>query len=192
MVKKIFLTIDRVIERVANWGLLISGILILLMGFLSTYAVIRRYVLHDPEPYSYELSTIFLTACVVMAIAGLQRAKRHLRVDFISNLFSLKAQDIFADVICPILALIYVGVIVWQSWEGTLYSFRVHETSQSVWQEPLWPTKLIVPVSMFWLCLVLIAQLVRGIRDLFKPGRAKTKEDDLARLPPDIPPDALK
>ena len=61
---------DRILERVSDLGLVISGILILVMSLLSTYGVGRRYLLHSPEPYSYELSTILLVACVVLAVAG--------------------------------------------------------------------------------------------------------------------------
>ncbi|MBN1190933.1 MAG: TRAP transporter small permease subunit [Dehalococcoidales bacterium] len=161
--KNIFLTIDRIIERVGDWGLVSSGILILLMSFLSTYAVSRRYIFHNPDSYSYELSTIFLTACAVLAVSGLQRYKRHLRVDFVANYFNPAVQTFLLDVLGPLLALVFVPIITWQSWNSALYSFNIGETSLSIWQEPLFPTKFVIPVSMFWLCLVLIAQLVRGI-----------------------------
>ena len=178
MFKKAVLTVDRIIERVGNWGLIGGGVLILLMSFLSTYAVARRYLLNNPEPYSYELSTTFLTACVVLAIAGLQRVKRHLRVDFIANYFSPTWQTVFMDIIGPLLALVYVAIIVWQSWNNAIYSFSVGETSQSVWEEPLWPTKLIIPITMFWLCLVLISQLTRGIITVVKAARLKAHPDE--------------
>ena len=171
MLKRVASSLDRVIERVGNWGLLSGGVLILLMSFLSTYAVGRRYLLNNPEPYSYELSTIFLTACVVVAVAGLQRFKRHLRVDFIANYFSPRMQLVFTDIITPVLALVYVVIITWKSLDNAIYSLSLWETSQSVWEEPLWPTKLVIPISMFWLCLVLIAQMVRGLISIKKaPG----------------------
>jgi TRAP-type mannitol/chloroaromatic compound transport system permease small subunit len=163
LLKQFFIKLDKIVERVGNWGLLSSGILILVMGFLSTFGVVRRYVFHSPEPFSYELSTIFLTACGVLGVSGLQRFKRHLRVDFIANYFPATIQVVFMDIIAPLLALVYVTILTWQSWSGAVYSFSVHETSQSAWQEVLWPIKFIIPITMFWLCLVLIAQLVHGI-----------------------------
>jgi TRAP-type mannitol/chloroaromatic compound transport system permease small subunit len=163
MVKKFFTVLDKVIERVGDWGLISSGILILLMSLCSTYAVARRYIFHNPDSYSYEVSTIALTVCVVLALSGLQRYKRHLRVDFIANYFNPKTQGFLLDILGPILGLIYVSIITWQSWSNALYSFQISETSQSIWQEPLYPTKFAIPVCMFWLCLVLLAQLIKGI-----------------------------
>lgn len=179
MFKRIILIADRIIERISNWGLISSGIIILIMAFLSTYGVGRRYLLNDPEPYSYELSTIFLTVCVVLAVSGLQRYKRHLRVDFIANYMSPKVQGVLMDILTPVLALVFVSIITWQSWDITMYSLSVGETSQSAWEEPLWPTKLTIPICMFWLCLVLIAQLIRGIKNLVRGEKPEQKEEEV-------------
>ncbi len=183
MLKKIFLTIDQVIERVGNWGLVSSGVLILLMAFLSTYAVGRRYLLNNPEPYSYELSTIFLTACVVLAVSGLQRYKRHLRVDFIANFLPQDVQTILLDIVGPLLALTYVSIITWQSWDNALYSFNIGETSQSVWEEPLYPTKFLIPIGMFWLVLVLLAQISSGFINVLKANKNETQPDKTVITP---------
>ena len=166
MMMKVMQIMDRIIERVSDLGLVISGILILVMSLLSTYGVGRRYLLHRPEPYSYELSTILLVACVVLAVAGLQRYKRHLRVDFIANLLPPAVQNALIDIVTPILGLFYVVVITWKSWDNALYSMSILETSQSSWEEPLFPVKFLVPIGMALLCLVLTAQLSRGIASL--------------------------
>jgi TRAP-type mannitol/chloroaromatic compound transport system permease small subunit len=173
MFKKILSTLDRIIEVGGNWAILWAGVCILLMGFLDTYGVFRRYVLNNPEFYSYEISVMLLTACCVLAVSGLQRYKRHLRVDFIANYLPNKAQIFLADILTPILALVYVGIIVWKGWNNTIYSFSIGETSQSAWEEPIWPVKLVIPVSMFWLCLVLIVQFIKGIGNLRKPDKPK-------------------
>lgn len=171
MVAKIFSVVDRIIEKVGDWGLVSSGILILLMSFCSTYAVGRRYILKDPDSYSYEVSVIFLTACVVLAVSGLQRYKRHLRVDFIANYMPAGVQVFLLDILGPLLGLVFAGIITWQSWEGAMYSLSIGERSQSIWQEPLYPIRFVIPVSMFWLCLVLIAQFARGALTLARSAR---------------------
>ena len=162
-------------ERVSDLSLVISGVLILAMSFLSTYGVGRRYLLHNPEPYSYELSTILLVACVVLAVAGLQRHRRHLRVDFVANYFPPNVQSIFINIVTPVLALFYVVIVTWQSWNSALYSMSIGETSQSSWEEPLFPIKLLVPIGMALLCLVLVAQLSRGIASLIQLIKGKQR-----------------
>lgn len=168
MGKKFIQTLDRIIERAGYIALFFSGILIFIMAWLSTYGVTRRYALNNPESYSYELSTIFLVACVVFAIAGVQRLGRQLRVDFISIRLSEGVQDVLLNIFGPILALFYVVLLTWQSWDAAWYSMVIGEMSQSVWREPWWPTKMTVPVGAGLLCLVLVAQLGRGITSLIQ------------------------
>lgn len=168
MFKKLIITLDHVIERAGYIALLFSGILIFIMAWLSTYGVTRRYALNIPEAYSYELSTIFLVACVMFAIAGVQRLGRQIRVDFISIRLSEGMQNILLNIIAPILALFYVILVTWQSWDAAWYSMKIHEISQSAWREPWWPTKMTVPVGAGLLCLVLIAQLFHGVTALVR------------------------
>lgn len=166
LAKKLAQVIDRILERVSNSGLIVSGILILLMAFLSTYGVTRRYVLNNPESYSYELSIIFLVGCCVLSIAAIQWKKLHLRVDFIANHLPENVKLILSDILLPLMGLFYIGIMTWQSWDNALYSLRIGESSQSVWGEPYWPTKMVVTVGAGLLCLVLISQLVRGVTSL--------------------------
>jgi TRAP-type C4-dicarboxylate transport system permease small subunit len=169
--KRLMQTLDHIIERTSYIALFFSGMLILIMSWLSTYGVGRRYLLHNPEPYSYELSTIFLVACVILAVAGVQVLRRQLRVDFVTNRFSQDVQDILSDILVPILALFYVVIITWQGWDAAWYSLKIGEISQSAWREPWWPTKMAVPVGSGLLCLVLLAQLVHGINSLIRRSR---------------------
>jgi TRAP-type C4-dicarboxylate transport system permease small subunit len=164
-------TLDRIIKRAAYIALLVSGVLILIMSWLSTYGVGRRYLLHNPEPYSYELSTIFLVACVMLGIAGVHMLGRQLRVDFLANRFPQSVQAFLLDIFIPILALFYVALITWQGWDSAWYSLKVHETSQSAWREIWWPTKMVVPVGAGLLCLVLLAHLSRGVTSLIQKIR---------------------
>ena len=90
-VKRFLLKADRVIEKVGDWALILSGVLILVMGFLTTYGVGKRYIFHDPDPYTYELSIIFLMACILLCLPAIQWNRRNLRVDFILSHFSQMA-----------------------------------------------------------------------------------------------------
>ncbi len=167
-VKKILFKADRVVEAVGDWAMVLSGILILVIGFIQTYGVGKRYIFHNPDPYTYELSIIFLVACILVALPGIQWQRRNLRVDWILGHFPLKWQSVIGEVFTTFLGLIFVGVVVWKSWGLFRYSLEVGESSQSAWQEPLWPMKLLVPICMGWLFLTLFSQLVHAVIHLAK------------------------
>ncbi len=166
VIVRILKKIDSIIARVSNQALFISGLMMVIMGFASTYAVVRRYIFSSPEPYSYELSTILLLVGCVLTFAGIQKEKRHLRVDFIANYFPPKVQLFLMDVLGPLAALFFTGITCWKTWQAAMMSFRFGEKSYSLWGEPLWPIKIIIPLGMFWLILILVSQLVHGIANL--------------------------
>ena len=68
MESKVKYTPDYIIERLSRFFLIIAGLLTLLMVFTATYGVFRRYAFNSPEPYSYELSTMFLLFSFVLAV----------------------------------------------------------------------------------------------------------------------------
>lgn len=178
-VKRFLLKADRVIEKVGDWALIVSGVLILVMGFLTTYGVGKRYIFHDPDPYTYELSVIFLIACILLCLPAIQWNRRNLRVDFILSHLSPRWQVIVGDVFSSVLALVFVSIVIWKSWTIFWYSIHVGETSQSAWQEPLWPMKLLIPITMAWLFLTLISQLAHAVIHLVK---GTTREDTRIQL----------
>jgi TRAP-type mannitol/chloroaromatic compound transport system permease small subunit len=172
--KKIMQTLDRVIGRISYIGVYISGLMAVIMCFLAFYGVFRRYVLNRPEPYSYELSTIFLMVGIVLALPYIQRAGRHLRVDILPNRFPETVQVVLLNLLGPILALFYLVPMTWKSWENAWYSLQVGERSFSAWAPPYFPIKVWIPVGVGMLCLVLFSQLIRGIYSL--TNRAKNKQ----------------
>lgn len=174
--KRYLLKVDRIVEKVGDWGLLVSGVLILIMGFLTTYGVGKRYIFKNPDPYTYELSIIFLIACILLALPSIQWNRRNLRVDFILGHLPSRWQGLIGDLFTSLLALVFVSIVIWKSWGLFMYSIQVGETSQSAWQEPLWPMKLLVPVTMAWLWLTLISQLIHSVIHLLKKTvRADTR-----------------
>lgn len=177
--EKFFNKVDRVIEKVGDWALLVSGILILVIGLITTYGVGKRYIFRSPDPYTYELSIIFLVACILLCLPAIQWNRRNLRVDFILQHLPPKWRDIIGEVFTSLLAVLFVSIIIWKSWGAFQYSFSVGETSQSAWQEPLWPMKLLVPVCMGWLWLTLISQLAHAVIHII---RGTTREDTRIQL----------
>jgi TRAP-type C4-dicarboxylate transport system permease small subunit len=173
--KKWMQTLDRIIARISYASVYISGVMAVLMAFLAAYGVIRRYALNDPEPYSYEIGTMFLLAGVVLAIPYIQRVGRHLRVDILTNQFPQGVQTILLNIFVPILAIFYLAPMTWKSWETAYYSLKIGETTYSAWAPPLFPIKIWVPIGVGLLCLVLFAQLIHGLYSL-KGSITKTRQ----------------
>ena len=154
---------DRAIERVSYAFTILSGVLIVLMTFITSYGVIRRYIFKSPEPYSYELSMMFLLWTFVLALAYLEKLDGHLRMDFFVALLPKNIRDFFLNVIGRLLGLIFCAVLTYEGWVVAMYSLEIGEKSMSVWAVPLFPVKIIIPIGYGLLCIVLLLKIVREI-----------------------------
>jgi len=160
--------IDRIIDKASHVFLVLSGVLIVIMMLTASYGVVRRYVFHSPEPYSYEISTMFLLFSFVFAISAVEKLDRHIRVDFISSHLSNRWQHIILNIIAPIMGLLFALMLTWKGIDVALFSLKIGEVSSSSWREPLFPIKLMVPVGYALLFLVLLTRIYKGIASLRK------------------------
>ncbi|MEJ2109337.1 MAG: TRAP transporter small permease [Acidobacteriota bacterium] len=158
-------------------GLLaVSGVMILFMAFTATYGVARRYILHDPEPYSYEISMMLLLWCFVLSVASLQHQERHLRGDFILNRLPERFRLFVNCILAPALAVLCSAILAWKGWEAAMFSLKIGERSMSAWAEPLFPVKVLIPIGYGALFLVALSQLFAGLHSLTKRGARPAKK----------------
>jgi len=170
--------IARSVEYLSQSGLVISGIFVLAMAFSSTYGVARRYLFHDPEPYSYEVSTILLIWCFVLSVAALQYQKRHIRGDFLLSRLPKSVQYFIDNLLAPILGLLCAFILCWKGIPGAMFSLSIGEVSSSSWKEPVFPVKILIPIGFGMLCIVTIYQIYEGFAGLRKKVTGKGNEKD--------------
>jgi TRAP-type mannitol/chloroaromatic compound transport system permease small subunit len=66
-------------------------------------------------------------------------------------------------IVGPTLALFYCIILTWKGWSVAMYSFSIGERSMSIWGEPLFPIKIMVPICYCLLAVVVLRNLCRGI-----------------------------
>ena len=151
------------IERINQVFVVGAGLLIVIMGFLSTYGAIRRYAFRSPEPISYEFGCIFLLVSFVLANAAVERQDRLLRLDLLLDHFSPAARNIISNIVSPIMGITFFGIITWISFGDALRALEIGQVSRSAWPVPLFPVKLFIPIGYGFLCVVLLYRLVLGL-----------------------------
>ena len=163
MFLRVMQKLDHWIGSVSQLLLIVSGVLILLMAWLQTYGVVKRYMFNAHDPLAYELSTMFLLFCGVLAVAGVEKLDQHVRNDIVASRFPSMMRLIVISIIFPLLALVFCGVLTWKSLGNALYALDIGQVSQSTWKLPLAPIKLVIPFGYTLLCLILIGKICRGI-----------------------------
>ena len=158
---------NRKVINVVDWAsrifLGLSGVLIVIMVFLTSYGVIRRYAFNSPEPYSYELNVIFLLFSFVFAVSAVEMQDRHIRVDFIINRLPYIIQQVLLNIIAPLMGLFCCLLLTWKSLDNSLFSLSIGEVSSSIWKVPLFPIKIMVPIGYALLGFALLARIYKGL-----------------------------
>ena len=158
-----FRMLDKALKKVVDFCVLLSGIMIILMTFVTVYGVVMRYFFRRPEPISYELATIFMLWGFLFAISFVEWRGEHIRADIFTPLMPKWLVTALNRIVGPVLALIYCSILTWKGWTAAIYSLSIGERSMSVWQEPLGPIKLMIPIGYGLLSLVIIHVICHGI-----------------------------
>lgn len=159
---KILRKLDGWVGSLTQHLLLICGILVLIMSFLSTFGVIMRHTA-GAEPYSYEFSSMFLLFSGVLAVAGVEFLDQHVRNDLLASRFPRTMKIIVINIISPLLAMTFCTVLIWKSMDNALYALQIGQTSQSTWRIPIAPVKLIIPIGFILLEIILFSKFIKGI-----------------------------
>lgn len=161
VMKKMLAILD-FIDAINDWvgRVLWSGILV--MALLVISEVTRRYIFNAPTVWGAELTQLVFGVYVVLAGGYVMRWGGHVNVDILYNRFRKKTQAVID--ICTfslfflfcVMMLIYGGSLAWES-------FSIWEHSNSAWGPPLYPVKMMIPLSALLLLLQGIAKLIRDI-----------------------------
>ena len=161
-IKTLMSIIDRINDRVGN---LLSYFLFFFF-ILLLMEVILRYFFNSPTVWANELAQMLFGAYAILAGGYIMRTGGHVNVDILYSRLSKKSRaglDILTSLLfflfCAML-LVYGGSLAWDS----LSRF---EHSQSAWNPPLYPAKLMIPLAAVLLLLQGLVKLIRDILLLF-------------------------
>lgn len=153
--------IDRVAKRLGEalaWVFALSVVIVV-------YEVVARYAFNAPTIWAHE-STIALTAIgFIFGGAYTFQRREHIRITAVYFACGPRVRRFF-DVIAALVAIFYLGVLVYA---GTLVaekSWKTMETSGSAWNQPipvLLKTALVLgAVLMLLQAVALLARVLRG------------------------------
>ena len=158
ILKRFSRTIDVINDRV---GKILSYFLFAFFVLLFI-EVILRYFFNSPTVWANELAQMLFGAYAIIGGGYILLTGGHVNVDILYSRFSAKTRaaiDIFTSILfflfCGML-LIYGGSLAWDS----LSRF---EHSQSAWNPPLYPAKLMIPIAAALLILQGITKLIRDV-----------------------------
>lgn len=153
---------DRGLYRIETVFAIVAGLTVLGMMFMAVFSVLGRNFFNAPLPGYVDWIEQAMPLIAFMGLSYTQRDGGHIRMDILIG--RLKGRPLWiAELLTTIAAAILIGLLVWGSWAHFSRSF---DFAAPYWSRdssidiaiPLWPAKLLVPVSFSVLLLRLLIQ----------------------------------
>lgn len=152
----------KAVDTINDWVGKVLSFGVLFMFALVLIEVIRRYFFNSPTVWGNELTQLTFGVYVVLSGGYILRWGGHVNVDIFYGRFSAKGKAIF-DIITFTLFFMFCGMMLAYGGSLAWESLSRLEHSQSAWNPPLYPVKLMIPTGAFLLLLQGTAKLVRDI-----------------------------
>ena len=137
-------------------------IVVLTLGV--SYEVFVRYVLKDPTSWAYDLSFMLYGALFLMAGAYTLSRNGHVRGDVFYRMWPARVQASVELVLYFLFFFPGVLALVISGWSYGIESFSIREVSvNSPVGVPIWPLKMLIPITGVLLTLQGIAEVLRCV-----------------------------
>jgi TRAP-type C4-dicarboxylate transport system permease small subunit len=136
----------RLIRAVARLGLALAAVAMLASLALIVYAVVQRYVLDTPVPWTDELVGYLLVAMVMLATADALLEGEHISVDMLTERLGERGKRI--TLLLGLVASAATGVLILVEGTGMVsFARMVGLRSNGYLAMPMWMPQLLVPVG---------------------------------------------
>ncbi|MBE0624806.1 MAG: TRAP transporter small permease [Burkholderiales bacterium] len=141
---------------------LVAALFIFGLMLLGVAQVLGRRLFHAPIPGYIDFVEISIASFAFLGIAYCQRVGGHVRMELFLKM--AKGRWHYAmEIAGTLVGLFIIGVLVWYGFEHFLRAYQLGDSTIDA-ELPIWPSKLVVPVSFALLWLRLLVQLAGYMR----------------------------
>jgi TRAP-type mannitol/chloroaromatic compound transport system permease small subunit len=168
------------IDALNDWVGKILSFGVLAMFLLVLSEVIRRYFFNAPTVWGNELTQLIFGMYVILSGGHILRWGGHVNVDILYSRIGSKTKAV-VDIITFFLFFLFCGMMLLYGGSLAWESLSILERSNSAWEVPLYPWKMMIPIGALLLLLQGVAKLIRDILTLstgtrFELGDAGERE----------------
>lgn len=150
--------LDRILDTIAQWLLVIAAILAFSLCFLVVGDVTGRVLLNQPIQGTPELVSSAIVIICYLQSAYAVRSGGMISLDAVTSLMPNRAQALLAA-IGALLGVFLFGLIFWGSLDQSAYAWTSGEfDGEGALRVPAWPARFVLTVGSFLtaLCYALL------------------------------------
>ncbi|WBU55235.1 TRAP transporter small permease subunit [Paracoccus sp. SCSIO 75233] len=141
----------------------IVSVVAIFFAAIIIYDVVMRYVFNEPTRWAFDVSKQLYGFYFVMLGGYALRHKAHVRVDILTERFSLRTQRIVDILGYFIFFFPFAWVFTFRSWEFAARSWSQKEVTYGAIQLPVYPLKMAMCVAAGLLFLQGISEVLKLI-----------------------------
>jgi len=149
---KFICAINRWVGEILSYFLFIMFILLFI-------EVLLRYVFNSPTVWTNELAQMFFGSYVILSGGYILLGGGHVNVDILYSRFSKKTKA-GVDIVTSILFFLFCGMMLVYGGSLAFESLGIWEHSESAWNPPIYPVKLMIPLGALLLILQGLSKLI--------------------------------
>ena len=154
------------IDAINNWVGTFLSYFLFAFFILLFIEVILRYFFNSPTVWANELAQMLFGAYAILGGGYILLTGGHVNVDIVYARFSLKTRALI-DIFTCVLFFLFIGMLLVYGGSLAWDSLSRFEHSQSAWNPPLYPAKLMIPLAAVLLILQGISKLIRDFLIVF-------------------------
>lgn len=170
------------IDKVSTWIGQLFAWLILALTLLISWEVFARYVLNTPNPWAFDLMIMMYGTVIMMAGAYTLAKNGHVRGDVLYGFFPPRLQAGLDLLLYFVFFIPGVVALVWAGYTYAAESWAINEHSTlTASGPPIYPFKMIIPISGILLLLQGFVEIIRCIICL-RQGEWPAREKDVEEV----------
>lgn len=159
--------VDRALHRVEKLTTLVSGFGVFALMIFGVAQVLGRKILNSPIHGYIDIVEIMMSFLVFMGLAYTERIGGHIRMELFLTFIPKRALWVF-ELLSVLVALFVVGVLTYYTGTHAWRSWTSGDSTMDA-QIVLWPSKLIVSLSLGLLFIRLLVELWGYVRLILDP-----------------------
>ena len=152
----------RAVRLLADIGMALAGVLVLIDLTLIGLGVIMRYFFSAPIVWADELVALSLTAIILLAAPKMLLLNQHVEVDIVTYKLTGRARAI-ARGWSALAVLAVAALLIFNGWKTAMLAKMIRLVTEGELELPLWMLQLLLPFGGICLALAGIAQLWAAI-----------------------------
>jgi TRAP-type mannitol/chloroaromatic compound transport system permease small subunit len=168
----------KIIDALNEWVGRILSYFLFAFFVLLFIEVILRYFFNSPTVWANELAQMLFGAYAILGGGYILLTGGHVNVDIVYTRFSAKTRAVI-DILTSVLFFLFCGMLLIYGGSLAWDSLSRFEHSQSAWNPPLYPAKLMIPLAAALLILQGITKLIRDFMILLGKEEPVSPEPEI-------------